>query len=72
MDAVAEPEIVDETAAMTIKAAHTAFEIAERELWAEYARDPTYLQGRMYIAGEQLLRRRRDRAISRIRFRRFD
>lgn len=53
---------------LSIEQAWDTYEDVEAELWDEYAADPTFVAGRMYIAGEQLARRRRDRAVRRCRF----
>ena len=63
-------DLVDEP--LTIQAAHLNYDIAERELWEEYADDPTYVAGRIYIAGENYLRKKCQRAVERLRYQRFD
>ena len=62
----------DETDVMTVEAAWATYELAEAELWAEYASDPTYLKGRVYLAGERFARRRCERAVEAIRYKHPD
>lgn len=55
--------MIDEADVITVQGAWTTYDLAEREIWDEYAADPTFVNGRIYLAGEQLLRRRCDRAV---------
>jgi hypothetical protein len=67
----AQTAVVDEsdTEAMTIEGAWAAYDLAEREMWEEYADDPNYVAGKIYLAGEQLMRRRCERRVQAIRYR---
>lgn len=58
-----EPEIP------TVQIAWATYDLTERELWEDYAAaDYSYLAGRIYVTGEQLARRRCERAVRHARY----
>lgn len=54
----------------TVKSAWYIYDIEEQELWNTYAENPNYLSGKVYIAAEDLARKKCERTVQRIRFNR--
>lgn len=60
--------IATEDEVLTVEAAWMMYDLQEREMWDEYAEDPTYVNGKVYLAGEQLIRRRCEHTVRRLRY----